>query len=329
MNWYYVDGPRRLGPLSEDEWTELVRSGKIQTDTLVWREGLDTWVPYGKIPVPEPEPPEAELPVENAEDAGEQEEEHEEHGELPAAYSARLLKREYSVDIGSCLSRAWRLLWDHFWMLVGSTLLMSAVVVFSAQVPGLDFFVGMALQGVLFAGLCVFYLRLMRGQHAVVTDLAAGFNARVFRHLTLKTLISFVLTNACFIPLIFASKGTGVTLDNLSAKLLSDPNNASVFVLSAGACLIPVIFFSFIWMFALPLIIDKHLPFWPAMELSRRKVMQHPFKVGVLTVVAGIFGMVGLIFTIPVYFAATLYLYEDMFGEPDAREEAPEPEEEE
>ena len=70
-------------------------------------------------------------------------------------------------------------------------------------------------------------------------------------------------------------------------------------------------------MFALPLIIDKRLPFWAAMNLSRRKVMQHPWKVGLLTVVAGMVGIVGLIFTIPVYIAATLYLYEDIFSEPE------------
>ena len=319
MNWYYIDGPRRLGPLSESEWAALVHAGKIQPETLVWHEALDGWIPYGKVPVPEPVSPEPP-PLPEPEEPLEPEE------ETPTAYSERMLKREYTVEIGSCLNRAWRLLGSHFWMLVGSTLLMSAIVIFSAQVEGLNFFMGMALQGVLFAGLYVVYLRLMRGRPAAVKHLAAGFDVRVFRHLSLKTLIAFMVTNACFIPMIVALKKAGVTVDNLSAKLISDPNSVLIVMLVAAACLVPVIFFSFIWMFALPLIIDKKLPCWKAMELSRKKIMQHPFRVGLLTIVAGIAGIIGFVFTIPVYIASTLYLYEDIFWEPGKQEEDDEPE---
>ncbi len=46
MNWYYVDAGQQAGPISEDELASLAGSGKIQPDTLVWREGMATWLTY-------------------------------------------------------------------------------------------------------------------------------------------------------------------------------------------------------------------------------------------------------------------------------------------
>ncbi len=48
MNWYYVDAGQQAGPISEDELASLAGSGKIQPDTLVWREGMATWLPYSQ-----------------------------------------------------------------------------------------------------------------------------------------------------------------------------------------------------------------------------------------------------------------------------------------
>jgi uncharacterized RDD family membrane protein YckC len=45
MNWYYVEQGQQAGPVSEEQLDEMLRSGKIQPDTLVWREGLTNWMP--------------------------------------------------------------------------------------------------------------------------------------------------------------------------------------------------------------------------------------------------------------------------------------------
>ena len=167
MHWFYVDGPLRIGPLSDSEWAEAVRSGKIQPGTLVWHEGLPTWTPYAQVPPPLPQKPEPEPDSEpDAPETGETDE------ELQAAWIARMIARDYPVSIRSCVGRAWGLLRDHFWMLAGSTLLMTAIIMVFMQFPGLDLLMGMALQGVLFAGLCNVYLRLMRGEPVVIVDLA-------------------------------------------------------------------------------------------------------------------------------------------------------------
>jgi len=48
MNWYYVDAGQQAGPVDDAQLEELARSGKILNDTLVWREGMDNWQPYGQ-----------------------------------------------------------------------------------------------------------------------------------------------------------------------------------------------------------------------------------------------------------------------------------------
>lgn len=49
MNWYYADGTRQIGPLTDTQLNELVRTGRIRSETLVWRPGLTQWQAYGQL----------------------------------------------------------------------------------------------------------------------------------------------------------------------------------------------------------------------------------------------------------------------------------------
>ena len=46
--WYYLKGEERLGPLEQTAFDELVRQGTIARETLVWRDGMADWQPYGQ-----------------------------------------------------------------------------------------------------------------------------------------------------------------------------------------------------------------------------------------------------------------------------------------
>ena len=61
MNWYYVDAGQQAGPVDDAQLEELLRSGRIQSDTLVWREGMVNWQPYSQVK--SPAPPAAAPPV--------------------------------------------------------------------------------------------------------------------------------------------------------------------------------------------------------------------------------------------------------------------------
>jgi uncharacterized RDD family membrane protein YckC len=46
MNWYYAKEGQQTGPVDEAALNDLVRTGVIREDTLVWREGMPSWQPY-------------------------------------------------------------------------------------------------------------------------------------------------------------------------------------------------------------------------------------------------------------------------------------------
>src|SRR5882724_8620530 len=49
MNWHYVEQGQQTGPVSDEQFAELARNGKIADDTLVWREDMADWLPYGQV----------------------------------------------------------------------------------------------------------------------------------------------------------------------------------------------------------------------------------------------------------------------------------------
>ncbi len=49
MQWYYSSNGQQAGPVSEEEFDLLKKSGTIQSDTLVWRNGMPNWAPYAMI----------------------------------------------------------------------------------------------------------------------------------------------------------------------------------------------------------------------------------------------------------------------------------------
>ena len=45
MNWYYESGGQQQGPVTETDLDRLLSEGKINPDTLIWREGMSGWTP--------------------------------------------------------------------------------------------------------------------------------------------------------------------------------------------------------------------------------------------------------------------------------------------
>ncbi len=49
MNWYYVDQGKQAGPVDDAQLEQMRANGQIQDDTLIWREGMANWEPYGNV----------------------------------------------------------------------------------------------------------------------------------------------------------------------------------------------------------------------------------------------------------------------------------------
>ena len=208
-----------------------------------------------------------------------------------------ILARDYEVNISDCLGRGWALLTSDFWPLVGVTLLVFLVeVVVASASSSVGGVLSLLLGGVLSGGLCWYFLKKVREGDAAVGDAFAGFTL-AFVQLMLVGLISDLLT-------IF-----GLLL-----------------------CILPGIYVAVCWSFAVPLVIDKRLEFWPAMELSRKVVHQHWWAVfgfvlvcWLLFFVGVLVCFVGLFVAMPWVTGAYIYLYEDIFSAaaplPEARAE--------
>lgn len=49
INWYVISGEDHLGPFSEDVLRHLFEANDINTDTLVWKEGMDNPISYSNL----------------------------------------------------------------------------------------------------------------------------------------------------------------------------------------------------------------------------------------------------------------------------------------
>lgn len=43
MAWWYADKGKKIGPLANEELSQLLSAGKTNSQTLLWQEGMDTW----------------------------------------------------------------------------------------------------------------------------------------------------------------------------------------------------------------------------------------------------------------------------------------------
>jgi serine/threonine protein kinase len=212
------------------------------------------------------------------------------------ALGREILARGCVLNLGSCLRRGWGLVRGDFWPIVGISALISvlwAVANSSGAVISSGngtttaggSLLGLLVSGPLTGGLYLFFLKRIRGETTTVETAFSGFSHR-FLQLFLASFVSLVLIGLGFFCLI-----------------------------------LPGVYLAVAWIFTLPLVIDKGLDFWPAMELSRKIVSKHWWKffgfiiVLLLLKLAGIVVfIVGFFIAAPIAKASLMYAYEDLFA---------------
>ena len=144
---------------------------------------------------------------------------------------------------------------------------------------------GAILGGPLVGGLCLYFLRKMHAQDSTVATAFSGFSI-------------------AFLPLFFA----GLIL-------------AAATILGFLCFVVPGILIALAGILPLALVIDKRLDFWPAMQLTLKKINQQRWKflqfIAILAVInlAGLLVLgIGVFFTAPVTIAAMMCAYEDIFS---------------
>lgn len=48
--WYYASGGAQQGPFGIDDLKARHAAGQIPADALIWREGMENWVPWNQVP---------------------------------------------------------------------------------------------------------------------------------------------------------------------------------------------------------------------------------------------------------------------------------------
>ena len=197
-----------------------------------------------------------------------------------AAFTQAVLARDYQLNIGYCLSRAWKLVTDNFWPVVG----VSALIWLVSSVATSSL-LGILIRAPLMGGLWLYFLNRIRGYPVTVGTAFSGFSV-AFLNLVLVGLVAKVLTILGFICLI-----------------------------------LPGIYLYVAWTFAVALVADRRMDFWPAMSLSRKVVSKHWWKFFWFLIVLALIHLaglavlyVGIFVAIPVCTAALAYAYEDIFA---------------
>lgn len=49
MNWFYAVEGQQFGPVDDVEFQRLVGRAVVTDQTLVWRDGMPSWMPYGDV----------------------------------------------------------------------------------------------------------------------------------------------------------------------------------------------------------------------------------------------------------------------------------------
>ena len=165
-----------------------------------------------------------------------------------------VLACEPELKIGECLAAGWSFLGANAGFMFGAVLLTWLTnlpfVILSVTVPLLGPLVMACFYGIIFGGFYTACLRRMRGDAVSPAEIYCGFKT-AFAQLLLTGLVSILLVQ-----------------------------------ISACCLLLPAIYLSVAWAFALPLVVDKRMQFWPALELSRKVVTRVWFEAFILMVIA-------------------------------------------
>ena len=319
---------KEYGPVSAEQLRQWLAEGRANAQTPVQAAGTAGWKPLAAYPELRPcclltpwrRP---RLRVIDA----------------PRGLPEDIFARDYDLDIGGCLGRAWELLKGNFALVAGGVavyllcqiaiigLVLLGQILFSrlTQTPFVEIagnLVSLVIAGPLMGGVFYFLLKNIRRQPTGIGDVFAGFR-RAFGQLLLGSMVMIILIYLAMLP--------GVALMVWPLLAMAGQQAVAawpilVALLGVICLMIPLIYLSVSWMFSLPLIIDRQMKFGPAMKASRRMVGKHWWQVFGLVVVCGLINVVGFLFcgvgiflTLPISLGAILYAYESIFSEPAAR----------
>lgn len=152
MQWFYADQGKSAGPVSEDEFQNLVASGKITPNTLVWHEGMAEWVKHETLRGPRTDVVTARV-TENA--------------APPSDGLGNTPNKDLMAQARESLKGNWG-------MAIAASVL-SQLIVSAFCIPYLNFVTTLLLSGPMTVGLSILFITLCRRQEAQFSMMFNGF----------------------------------------------------------------------------------------------------------------------------------------------------------
>ena len=211
---------------------------------------------------------------------------------------------EYRLSIGETLSEAWRKVNGNKGTAIVAVLIYIGVMIAYGIVAGLIKFVFTAVAGETGTELGSILTDL--GQFIITAPLGAGF---------------FMLGVRMSIDAPVKAGSILNYYDRIVPLALTTLLSGLMIILGFVLLVIPGIYLSVAYFLALPLVADKGLGPWQAMEASRKAVTHRWFSafgllilLGLLSIAGAIPLFIGLIWVIPLYMIALGILYRNIFG---------------
>lgn len=304
---------KEYGPVSAEQVRAWIASGRANLTTKAKYAGTEEWHTLGEYTeftgaggVP---PVAASVAPAKVKDA--------------KAFADDLLARAAPLDVFGCLDRAFKLWTSNFFPLVGVTLLVLIAMMVAGVIPIVGFLSQLLLTGVFYGGLYYYYLGKYRNEPRTVGDAFGGFSM-AFLPLMLANLITVAITIGvmmiCCAPMFAFIMHMAV---QGARHAQSFPTFSPLALLGFLVGFLVIVYLSVSWIFTFMLVIDQGLGPWTAMEVSRRVVSKQWFRVFFVMFLAGILALLGLIglfigivFTLPIVFSATVCAYESLCRPP-------------
>ncbi|MFQ3574050.1 MAG: hypothetical protein SNJ53_05400 [Thermodesulfovibrionales bacterium] len=195
-----------------------------------------------------------------------------------------LISSEYDVKIKSYFSRGWDLFRSNMGLFIGFTVVLFLIHTILAFIPIVGPITSWLISTPLMAGFYFGGFSLMRNEQIEFKVFFRGFSL--------------------FLPLFLAGLVTSIFI-----------------VIGYVLLVIPGIYLMVAYVFTIPLVADKKMEFWQAMETSRKLITKKWFSfflfclcIVLLNIVGTLALLVGLLFTVPMTFCIIAAAYDDIIG---------------
>jgi hypothetical protein len=236
-----------------------------------------------------------------------------------------LIQQGYDLDIMECINQGWKILTQNIGGFIGFALLF----VFLYYVSFCFCAIPLLFQGNLAAGYFIVAMKIQKSQSVTFENFFDGFRNSNFSQIFLENLILVAIYIVASLPSNVMSFSTGFINGVTNGGTGSESPDPGLIVFVYLAALVGsliIAFFNVLYTFAIPLMIDQRVEFWPAMELSRKIALKRLGSLLLLHIlmllinVAAIFTCgIGWLLTCPLYFCSIMAAYNTVIGYDDSR----------